>query len=164
MEKFRKFITFALIINLIIVFIIIFRFSSQDAVTSKGVSRKVTETVVSPVIGIDKLEGREKEKALSKTDSVVRKIAHFSLYMLVGTLAMGIFSVGISKFKNKNKIIFALLIGVIYAISDEIHQIYISGRTGLATDVLIDTMRCVNRNNNCINYNKGNGTKKIKKF
>ena len=41
---------------------------------------------------------------------------------------------------EKLKVIISLSIGVIYAISDEIHQMFIAGRTAKPTDVFIDTL------------------------
>jgi len=44
------------------------------------------------------------------------------------------------KFKDINKKpLFAFLICVIYAISDEIHQLFVPGRTGQLKDVIIDS-------------------------
>ena len=41
--------------------------------------------------------------------------------------------------KNKKKILISLLIGIIYAISDEIHQMFSDGRTTTILDVFIDS-------------------------
>ena len=80
MNKIKKITTMVLIILLILLFAIIFNFSNQDAEKSKGVSRAVTNVIATPIIDIQQLEGNEKEQLLSKANSVVRKIAHFSLY------------------------------------------------------------------------------------
>ena len=64
---------------------------------------------------------------------------------------MAIMVIG-TKLKTKNKILCALSIGVIYAISDEIHQIFTDGRTGLITDIFIDSLRGSNRFTYNINY------------
>ena len=41
---------------------------------------------------------------------------------------------------EKNKIIYTVIIGAIYAISDEFHQSFIPGRSGQASDVFLDTL------------------------
>lgn len=44
------------------------------------------------------------------------------------------------KLKELDKLGFSLIIGIIYASSDEIHQCFTPGRGPLLTDVIIDTM------------------------
>ncbi len=34
----------------------------------------------------------------------------------------------------------SLIIGILYAISDEIHQLFVPGRSGKVTDVIIDSL------------------------
>ena len=41
--------------------------------------------------------------------------------------------------KERNRIILSLVIGIVYASSDEIHQRFVSGRSGQITDVMIDS-------------------------
>ena len=42
------------------------------------------------------------------------------------------------KLKQKNRITISAIIGLLYAISDEIHQAFIPGRGPLVSDVVID--------------------------
>ncbi len=42
------------------------------------------------------------------------------------------------KIKQKNRICISAIIGLLYAISDEIHQAFIPGRGPLVSDVFID--------------------------
>ena len=44
------------------------------------------------------------------------------------------------KIKNKKQICISLIIGILYATSDEIHQIFTPGRGPQITDVIIDSM------------------------
>ena len=126
-----------LIICLLETFFAIFGFSSQDAKESSGLSRQVTNTVTKNVKSIQRLEKSQKEIVLSKIEKIVRKIAHFSIYTLVGILLMALFST--YNMKERNRIILSLVIGIIYASSDEIHQRFVSGRSGQITDVMIDS-------------------------
>lgn len=42
------------------------------------------------------------------------------------------------QFSDIKRVIFSLLIGLEYAIIDEIHQLFIDGRSGQVSDVIID--------------------------
>lgn len=44
------------------------------------------------------------------------------------------------KLKELDKLGFSLIIGIVYASSDEIHQCFTPGRGPLLTDIIIDTM------------------------
>ena len=65
---------------------------------------------------------------------IVRKLAHFTIYFI-----LGIFSV--INFKNdKEGLTNALIICITYAFFDEIHQMFINNRSGEVRDVLIDSI------------------------
>ena len=66
--------------------------------------------------------------------TIVRKMAHFTEYFILGILVIN--SLDIS---NK-RYLYSFIIGFIYAISDEIHQLFITGRSGKIFDVLIDSL------------------------
>lgn len=127
-----------LIILLVCTFFIIFGFSSQNGEQSGGISRKVTETILKVSSKYNKLEEEEKEVVLHRTESIVRKMAHFSIYTVVGFLLMGLLST--YKLKDKWRMIMAIVIGILYAISDEFHQSFSPGRSPKITDVYIDTL------------------------
>ena len=124
-----------LIVLLVLQMWIIFGFSGQDGETSGTISRRITETITRNIKSIQLLKEAEKERALKKIEHCIRKLAHFSLYTVVGFLLMSL----MSKLKQKNKICISLGIGFIYAISDEIHQSFIPERTPMISDVCIDT-------------------------
>ena len=44
------------------------------------------------------------------------------------------------EFSDKKRMLFALLIGIEYAALDEIHQLFVAGRSGQITDVMIDSL------------------------
>lgn len=127
-----------LILLLILNFNIIFSFSNQDGEESGGVSRKITEIVTANIKSIQEKQGIEKEKVLSRIESIIRKIAHFSIYTTLGMILMSLFST--YKMKETIRTFTSLSIGIIYAISDEIHQSFIPGRAAQITDVMIDSM------------------------
>lgn len=116
---------------------IIFGFSNQNGKESGSLSRKITEVITKNIKAIQNLEIYQKEKVLSKIEHIVRKIAHFSLYTSVGFLTMSLMST--YKLTYKQRIILSLCIGITYAITDEIHQMYVPNRGPSLGDVLIDT-------------------------
>ena len=133
-----KVIRFILVLLLILTFGMIFNFSNQDSEKSGSTSQKVTEAITKDIKSIQKLNKNEKAKVIDKIEDVIRKIAHFSIYALVGFLLMALFST--YSINEKNKIIYTLIIGAIYATSDEFHQSFIPGRSGQVSDIFLDTL------------------------
>lgn len=66
----------------------------------------------------------------------VRKTAHMSEYFI---LCLLFFNALHENIKTNRAIILSLIFSILYAISDEFHQIFVPGRAGRAFDVLIDT-------------------------
>lgn len=130
-----------LILLLLSTFFIIFGFSSQDGENSGGLSRNITNKILQLSNKYKDMGQEEKEKIADRTERIIRKIAHFSIYTLVGLLLMGLLST--YKIKENWRIILSVLLGMIYAVSDEIHQSFIPGRTPQITDVYIDTLGVV---------------------
>ncbi len=126
-----------LIILLLGTFGMIFGFSSQNSDESGGISKQITKTLTKNIKSVQSLEKEQKEKVLEEIETVIRKTAHFSIYTIVGFLVMSLLST--SQLQNKYKIGLSILIGVLYASSDEIHQAFVPGRGCQATDVMIDT-------------------------
>ncbi len=127
-----------LITALIAIFVTIFGFSNQNAETSSGLSQKVTNFVVEIIPSIKNMPEPEKENVVDRVESIVRKIAHYSIYTLVGILLMSLMNT--YKIKELDRIAVSLIIGVIYASTDEIHQVFVPGRGPQITDVILDSM------------------------
>ena len=68
---------------------------------------------------------------------IVRKGAHLTEYMILCLLIYNVLSDYIEK--NKRIYIYSVIGVFLYACSDEFHQIFVPGRAGRFTDVLIDT-------------------------
>jgi VanZ family protein len=66
---------------------------------------------------------------LGLADLVVRKIAHFIEYAVLGALL----------FRAVGREPVAFVLGALYAATDEIHQAFVPGRLGSPLDWLIDT-------------------------
>jgi len=72
---------------------------------------------------------------------LVRKSAHFLAYLLLGALTAN--ACRMSGVTGLRRMSLALVICVLYAASDEIHQLYVSGRGAAVTDVFIDSAGAV---------------------
>ena len=123
---------------IIFIFFIIFSFSSENGSQSKGTSWKVAEKLIELQPKYKNITEEEKEKLIEEYQPFVRKGAHFSIYATLGiSLTSFLCTYDID---NKKKLIFALWIGFIYAMSDEIHQTFVPGRSGQMTDVMLDSL------------------------
>lgn len=131
-------IRIVLFILILTTFITIFRFSSQDGQTSSSLSKEVTENVTKRINKIQNLEETERKNVLSRIEKIIRKIAHFSLYTIVGILLMSLAcTYEFTEFKRGG---ISFLIGLMYACLDELYQFFISERSAQITDVMIDSM------------------------
>ena len=129
--KTKKIIT---IILIILWMGIVFYFSHQPSIKSAKLSGGITNRVLSFYNGWENKTPKQKKDA----EKVIRKIAHFSIYTLGGILIL--LHMNLYKISTKKKILLSFLIGAFYAITDEIHQLFIPGRSGEIRDVCIDSL------------------------
>ena len=104
--------------------IIIFIMSSFDSSESSNQSNFIVN-IISNIFNIDNIN------ALSL---IIRKLAHFSEYFILGILVYN------STQNYKKYIWLPIIICISYAISDEIHQIFVPGREGRVLDITIDSI------------------------
>lgn len=116
---------------------VIFLFSAQDSSNSSETS-SLPATVLAQIIkpDFDQLNETEQADLIDKCQFAVRKLAHFSIYTVLGFLSLLAFSN--KKFSIKVKLLLSAIICLTYAISDEIHQYFVPGRSCQLRDVLID--------------------------
>ncbi len=69
---------------------------------------------------------------------VIRKGAHLFAYFVLGILTMFAFEHRINR--NTSRAVISFLIGMLYAVSDEVHQLFVPGRSGEIADVGIDSI------------------------
>jgi acetobutylicum phosphotransbutyrylase BH3707 len=74
----------------------------------------------------------------NKYDQKIRKIAHVTEFAILNIFFINLIYQLKEKFKLKYLII-SIILTFIYACTDEIHQIFVQGRTSSFIDVLIDT-------------------------
>ena len=129
----NKIIKIINIVLLLICIISIFLLSSEDRDTSTNTSIETTKKVVSVVSNDEDTSTKIAKDYFNE----VRKSAHLIEYFCLGILAINVL-------KDYHKInIWMILICVafcmLYALSDEIHQIYVPGRSCELRDIFIDT-------------------------
>ena len=116
---------------------LIFYLSHQPVAGSNKLSTDITEVIVEIAEKINP----NKDFNLRHLNHIIRKNAHFFSYLVLGVLvANGLSTSGIRGYRV---IGITLLICVIYAISDEVHQLFILGRGGQVKDVIIDSAGAV---------------------
>ncbi len=113
---------------LIIWMIIIFLFSNEAAGISSGRSAVIVNDI------INTLHISLSQEVLT---FLTRKAAHIFLYLVLGVLIYNI--VKEYGFTTKKAILLSILFSLSYAGFDEVHQLFISGRSGQVSDVMIDT-------------------------
>lgn len=127
----RIIFAFLIILNCIAIFI----FSAQNAEKSSQTSGVIVNKVVDTVSSVNKKV--KKESLKNNVTFYVRKLAHFSIYTLLGIWLLN--EMNTFKISTLKRIIVCLFFGAMYAISDEFHQSFISGRSQEIRDVCIDT-------------------------
>lgn len=114
--------------------ILIFLFSSQNAEASSAVSSPFSLFLLSLIHRLP--EGM--------AVFLVRKGAHFTIYAALGFFVFFTLLPQESKVKKQDprllvSFLFSWLICILYAASDEIHQLFVAGRSGEFKDVLLDS-------------------------
>lgn len=115
---------------------VIFNFSNQNFSKSNHMSDEFLYKIVETVKG-RKLTAVERTRIKKKYVYFIRKTAHFFLYFILGAIIY-IFLSMILKSPYKT-VLLSILICFLYACSDEVHQLFVPGRTGQMFDVMIDT-------------------------
>lgn len=115
---------------------LIFLFSHQPATKSSELSSGITEQIINIIIVV--APNSSNKTSQIDISYIVRKGAHFTIYLVLGILVSNSIIKSNVEFK-RNYLLLALLICFLYAISDELHQLFIPGRSGEVKDVLIDS-------------------------
>lgn len=119
--------------------VLIFLFSHQPATESAQLSSGITEKILNiinkvlPKISINQ----------ESFNHFIRKAAHFGVYFVLGFLVINALVISNRPRNTWSKLdifLIGMLISVLYAISDEVHQLFIPGRSGELRDVLLDSL------------------------
>lgn len=112
---------------------LIFYFSDQPAKISDNQSDKVIDIINKLLRNIDLRDYK-------RIEFMARKGAHFTLYFILGILITLSIYFLFKRIKIHNACLLGLLFSIIYSITDEYHQLFVSGRSGSMKDVGIDTL------------------------
>lgn len=104
---------------------LIFFFSSQTGGESAGLSTRVVDLLAPAFPALDP----------AALGTLVRKAAHVSEFAVLGALLTWAWPR-----EARWSLLAPLLIGIGYAASDEVHQLFVPGRSGQVSDVLIDAV------------------------
>lgn len=136
-----------LLLLLVLQMILIFTMSSFGSDSSNAQSNQIIHVLhqVFP-----NLSNEHSFFGASNLVFIVRKAAHFTEYAILGLLFFLVYRAYLAKlsdtklsdvkFSDAKLFLFALCSSFLYACTDELHQLFVSGRSGQFTDVLIDTL------------------------
>lgn len=122
----------------ILIALAIFLFSSQPADESTAVSQGFTMRILQMMeqANLIKPENNQVETWILLLETPVRKFAHmFEFFVLYLAL---LFALHTQELRGKIWLRTALFMTALYACTDEFHQLFVPGRAGRLTDVLID--------------------------
>ena len=103
---------------------------------SKGVIIK-SITAVTKIVNKN-ISEKELEKIIYIVEKPVRKSAHIFLYFVLAILVTWLLKS--YNLEYNQMFLYSIMICILYSFSDEIHQLFISGRNGSIIDVFIDNL------------------------
>ena len=138
MNKKKLFALRTIFITLTIaVMAVIFLLSADNADESNEKSDFIADSFVYRFLENFDLTDEQIEIILDKCIGIIRNTAHFLEYAALGFF---LYATGLSFYiRNKINIPASFLTSALYAVSDEIHQYFVPGRSCQFTDILIDS-------------------------
>lgn len=104
--------------------------------TESGNTEKGTETIKE-----NKAQNQNEEQLIEKLNKPLRKCMHATEYLILSILILNwLRNYEIKKWKA---IVVSVITSFLYACTDELHQLFVAGRTSQFTDVLIDTFGAI---------------------
>jgi len=110
--------------------LVIFILSNQPAAVSSGQSGVIVGHLQQAMPGV----------STAILTFLVRKSAHIIAYFVLGVLMYRALRVSIRRWPARTVAGLALLSCSLYAVTDEIHQLFVPGRSGELRDVMIDSI------------------------
>ena len=125
----------------IAVMVMIFCFSAQSGEQSGAMSGRLTTWALNLIIpDFENFSPEQQEMIRSTVGLIIRKLAHFSEYALLGfSLILHIAQVQ-KKITVRLPLLWSWAVGTLYAASDEFHQGFVAGRGPSIVDVMIDSL------------------------
>lgn len=131
---------------------LIFLLSNQPADDSSKLSNSFINKTIINIYEVfnPNMTSKDKEIILEKYSMPVRKLAHYTVYLILGILVY----ICLSEYNIDKIIIYSIIICFIYASTDEIHQYFVIGRYCSIIDVLIDSIGSITGIIGCCGYRK----------
>lgn len=127
----------ALIVAIVLWMVTIFSFSAETADASSATSRGVIKTFVKFLYSdFESLSAEQQFELVSGWQGFVRETAHLAEYAILGFLVSGF----MATLEVKRAVQFSVppLWCLAYAVTDEVHQLFVDGRAFQLLDLLID--------------------------
>lgn len=119
----------------------IFLFSAKPASESMQQSDDIVEQLIRVFVkDFDSLSAVQQESLTHTLSMVVRKGAHMAEYALLSILLYALLSVWNAPRRRFLRAVLGWGGATLYAVTDEIHQRFVPGRSGMPIDVLIDSI------------------------
>lgn len=126
------------VVLLIAWMLIIFSFSAENSNDSDKTSGSFIKLIAEFFhFNFDEIIETDKENTISSIQHIIRKLAHFFIFAVLGALAF-LSVISYTDYKIISRLATSALICLIYAISDEVHQLFVPGRSSEIRDVFID--------------------------
>ena len=117
---------------------VIFISSAQTSVTSAAASGRFTAFIQRIFFkSWEEYSEADFEKALYALHFLIRKVAHFSIFLLLAVSVLGFLST--LPMKWSVRILAAIAFTALYAVFDEFHQSFTAGRSMMVFDMLVDS-------------------------
>ena len=130
---------------LLAVMVLIFNFSAEDARASDATSGQIARIVIRLTVPeYSTYPESRQEEIYFQVQTVVRKLAHFCEYAVLGLVCrffLESWAADALEKCGKRKVLpmLAVIFSALYAATDEAHQLLVDGRSGQLRDVLIDS-------------------------
>lgn len=122
-------------ILLILWMILIFYLSSQTGVVSASKSGGITYNVLNIIYNTFNIDNSNIASIVESIHGPLREVMHMLEYLILGILTINILKQYNIKY---NLVILSIMLCFIYATTDEIHQVFVPGRTFEYFDIFMD--------------------------
>jgi Predicted integral membrane protein len=139
MKKFQIILIILIILNMSF----IYYNSSQPADISNATSSELVQAIIPGMVnGYNEMSDAGKNAIIASANDILRDFAHSFEFAVLGVLVM-LFMETVPRFRGRvllkwEKIVVVALFCLLYAVSDEIHQLFVAGREAQITDVVLD--------------------------
>lgn len=132
--------TFLYIFITLLWMFVIFGFSADPADDSSKKSLGIGYAIAHFFVpGFDTWETEKQQNFVEDIEFPIRKAGHATEYAVLGFLCMGMLCSFDNKQRKKWLFLIAWGITILYAVSDELHQLFVPGRSCQFSDVCLDS-------------------------